>query len=191
MKRVIIVHAWDDHPKSNWYPWLKKELEKIGFKVIVPIMPNTSKPKIKEWISYLKKVVGRLDKETYFVGHSIGCQTILRYLEQENFRSKIPGILFVAGWFKLAHLEGKEVKKIAQPWLKTSINFTKIKPKISKLTVFLSSNEPYGYVEENQRIFNEKLGAKIVIMKNKGHFTSADGVDKLFNALNSIKEMMT
>src|SRR3989344_3577618 len=84
MKRVFIVHGWDFNPEVNWYPWLKKELEKKGFKVIVPEMPNTSEPKINAWVSYLKKVVGKLDEETYFIGHSIGCQTIMRFLEKEN-----------------------------------------------------------------------------------------------------------
>src|SRR3989338_3050206 len=85
MKRIFIIHGWDFNPKMNWYPWLKKKLEKEGFKVIVPEMPNTSKPKINEWVSHLKKVIGKLDENTYFVGHSMGNQTIMRYLEKENY----------------------------------------------------------------------------------------------------------
>jgi len=176
MKRAIIVHGWDYNPKMNWYPWLKKELEKLGFKVIVPTMPNTSKPQIEGWVSHLKKIVGKLDEETYLVGHSIGCQTILRYLEKENFNSKIPKTVFVAGWFKLNNLEDEEVEKIAKPWLETSIDFNKVKPKISQLTVFLSSNDPYDFLKENENTFKEKLGAKVITEKNKGHFTEEDGI---------------
>lgn len=187
MKRAIIVHGWDYNPKMNWYPWLKKELEKIGFKVIVPAMPNSSEPQIEKWVSYLKKVVGKLDEETYFVGHSIGCQTILRYLEQENYNSKIPEVIFVAGWFKLDNLEDKEVKEIADPWINTPIDFNKIKQKIEKLTVFLSGNDPYGYVKENQRNFKEKLGADVIIEDNKGHFTEEDGIIEIPEVLKITK----
>lgn len=189
MKRAIIVHGWDYDPKMNWYPWLKKELEKIGFKVTVPAMPNSPEPQIEKWISHLKKAVGKLDEETYFVGHSIGCQTILRYLEKENFNGKIPGIVFVAGWLKLANLEGEEVEKLAKPWLETPIDFNKVKQKISTLTVFLSSNDPYNFLKENESMFKEKLGAKVIVEKNKGHFTLDDGVDAVPSVVASIKEM--
>ncbi len=186
MKRVIIVHGWDFNPKMNWYSWLKEELENKGYEVVVPEMPNTSEPKIKEWVSHLKKIVGKLNSDTYFVGHSIGCQAIMRFLEKEEFSGKIPKIIFVAGWFKLDNLEGKEVKAIANPWIKNKIDFSKVKRKLSKLTVFLSSNEPYDYTEENARSFKEKLSARVVILKNKGHFTEDDGVKKLPEVLKEI-----
>ena len=103
MKRVFIIHAWGFNPKMNWYLWLKSELEKRYFEVFIPEMPNTDEPKIEEWISHLKKVVGKIDYDTYFVGHSIWCQTIMRYLERENV--KVGNVVFVAGWFKLDNLE--------------------------------------------------------------------------------------
>ena len=65
-KRVFIIHRWDGTPNSDWYPWIKKELENKDFKVEIPIMPNTSEPRIDSWITYLKKVVGKLDDKTYF-----------------------------------------------------------------------------------------------------------------------------
>ncbi len=186
MKRAFIVHRWDGTSKSDWYPWLKKEVEKKGFKVEVPTMPNTSIPKIDDWVNHLKKVVGKLDSETYFIGHSIGCQTIMRYLEKENYNSKIGGIIFVAGWFKLDNLEGEEVEAIANPWMNITIDFNKIKQKIPKLSVFLSTNEPYGFVEENTKIFKEKLNAKVILEKNKGHFTEDDGINELPEVLKEI-----
>lgn len=184
-KRMFIIHGWDFNPKMNWYPWLKKELVKKGFEVFVPEMPNTSEPEIKAWVSHLKNVVGKLDKDTYLIGHSIGCQTIMRFLEKENYDGKVGKIIFVAGWFKLDNLEGEEVK-IADPWLNTPINFNKLKEKINNLTVFLSSNEPYNYLNENKVIFEEKLKAKVVILKNKGHFTEEDGVEELPEVLREI-----
>ena len=179
MKRAFIVHRWDGTPKNDWYPWLKRELEKKGFKVEVPAMPNTFDPKINDWVNHLKKVVGKLDNETYFIGHSIGSQTIMRFLEKEDYNGKIGKMIFVAGWFKLDNLEGKEVEAIANPWIDTPIDFNKIKQKIPKLTVFLSTNEPYGFVEENSKIFKEKLNAKVILEKDKGHFTEDDGVSEL------------
>ena len=189
MKRIFIVHRWDGNPNSDWYPWIKKELENKGFKVEVPKMPSTSEPKIDLWIEHLKKVVGKLDRETYFIGHSIGCQAIMRYLGKESYKGKIGKIVFVAGWFKLDNLENDEVESIAKPWLEKFIDFSKVRQKINKLTVFLSSNEPYNYLKENDSVFKEKLDAKIVILKNKGHFTEDDGITKIEEVLNEFKDV--
>ena len=185
-KRAFIIHRWDGNPKGDWYPWLKKELEKKGFEVEVPEMPNTSEPKINDWINHLKKVVGKLDNETYFIGHSIGCQTIMRFLEKDDYNGKIENIVFVAGWFKLNNLENKEVKTIANPWINTHIDFNKIKPKLSKLIVFLSDNDPYNCLNENKTTFKEKLNAKVIILKDKGHFTEDSGVIGLPEILKEI-----
>jgi len=186
-KRVFIVHGWDSNPKTSWYPWLKKALERKGFKVIVPEMPNTSEPEINTWISHLKKIVRALDEDTYFIGHSIGCQTIMRFLEKEDYNGKIGKVIFVAGWFKLDHLENEEVETIANPWINTPIDFNKIKQKLSSLTVFLSSNEPYNYIEENKITFGEKLKAKVLILENKGHFTEEDSVKEVPEFLKEIQ----
>ncbi len=185
-KRLFIIHGWDFNPKMNWYLWLKKELGKKGFKVIIPEMPNTSEPEINAWVSHLKMVVGELNQDTYFIGHSIGCQTIMRFLEKEDYNGKIGKAIFVAGWFKLENLENEKVKAIAMPWINTPINFNKVKSKISKLTVFLSSNEPYGFVEDNAKTFREKLGAKVILEENKGHFTEDEGVTELPEILKEI-----
>ena len=190
MKRVFIIHGWDFNPDMNWYPWLKKELEKKGFEVIVPKMPNTSEPKIEEWVLHLKKIVGKLNQNTYFIGHSMGCQTIMRFLEKENYNGKINKIVFVAGWFKLDNLEDEEVEAVAKPWLKTKIDLNKVREKISKLTVFLSSNDPHNLLKENEIMFKKELGAKVVILKDKGHFTDSDKVNKLPFVLQEFKNMI-
>mgnify|MGYP001600273197 CR=1 FL=1 len=188
MKKIYLIHGWGEHPNGHFFPWLKKELQKNGFKVIQPQMPNTETPKIKEWVDFLSELVGIADKNTFFVGHSIGCQTILRYLENQN--KKIGGVVFVAGWFDLDNLESLKSIEIAKPWINNPINFEKIKDICSKITVFLSSNEPYNFVEKNKRIFQEKLNAKVYILENKGHFCENDGVTKLPEVLQALKEMI-
>ena len=81
-KRVFIIHGWEGNANSkDWIPWLSRKLKSRGFKVNAPNMPNTNEPKIRSWVRYLEKRVGKPDSETYFVGHSLGCQAILRYLE--------------------------------------------------------------------------------------------------------------
>src|SRR3989344_6946533 len=99
-KRVIITHGWGGHPKGDWFPWLKKELEAKSFEVHIPRLPNAENPRIEKWVPKLAQVVGVADEETYFVGHSMGCQAIARYLESLPEGVKIGGAVFVAGFFK-------------------------------------------------------------------------------------------
>lgn len=185
-KRVFIIHGWGFKPKHNWYPWLKKELESKEFEAYVPEMPNTDEPEIGAWVGHLEEIVGKPDEQTYFVGHSVGCQTILRYLEKSN--AKIGGIVCVAGWFNLAGLkeEGEEVIAIARPWIETPIDFEKVKNTASNITAIFSDNEPYGYVEENKKVFEDKLNAKIIIEHKKGHFEKDDGVTEIPSVLEAI-----
>ncbi|MBI2667263.1 DUF1749 domain-containing protein [Candidatus Woesearchaeota archaeon] len=184
--KVYIIHRWDGTPKSDWYPWLKKELEKKGFEVITPEMPNTSEPEINQWVSHLNKIIKNSSEEIYLIGHSIGCQAIMRYLTtQTNIR--IRKVIFVSGWFTLKNLEDKESEKIAKSWIETPIEFNKIKNKAKNITVFLSDNDPFVNLKENKEIFEKNLNAKIIVEKNKGHFTKDDGIDKIPEVLEMIK----
>ncbi len=161
MKRIIIVHGWSGSPDDNWLPWLNVELEKLGHEVIVPSMPDTDSPVIEKWVSKLAEVVGTPDAETYLIGHSIGCQTIMRYLETIN--TPIGGALFVAGWFNLENLETDEEKRLAEPWIKTPIDINKIKSVLPKSTLVISDNDDYGAFEENKQKFSDFVTKTVVL----------------------------
>ena len=180
MKRVFIIHGWGSNPKDDWFPWIKKELESKGFKVEIPVMPNTDEPKVNEWVGFLKKIVKNPDKDTYFIGHSIGCQTILRYLENLDKKIKIGGCIFVAGWFNLIPepIEEEGGTEIARPWIETSMDFKKITSHTDKFLAIFSDNDPVVPLTDN-KLFKERLKAKIIIEHNKGHFNKSDGVKEM------------
>ncbi|MBP7708398.1 alpha/beta fold hydrolase [Candidatus Pacearchaeota archaeon] len=170
MKTVILVHGWGGSSKDSWLPWLKKELEKKDFQVITPDMPgNPDDPKIRKWVNHLQKIIKNPNKETYFIGHSMGCQAIMRYFEKVPKKTKVGGVLFVAGWFHLANLKSEE-EKTAKHWTGTPIDLKDIKNKIKKAVFLVSKDEPFGFVEENSKTFKEKLNAKVITKENYGHF---------------------
>lgn len=178
MKRVFIVHGWGGNPEEGWLPWLKKELESRNFQVIVPQMPNTETPRIDEWVPFLSELVGEPQEEDFFVGHSIGCQTIMRYLESIAPK-KAGGAVFVAGWFTLKGLEGPDEEKLASPWVVLPIDFEKIKTTTRKFLAILSDDDPYVPLTDAD-IFRDQLGAEIIIEHGKGHLNGpADGVMEL------------
>ena len=187
-KTIVIVHGWDSSSKGDWFPWLQKECEKLGFETIVPDMPETETPEISKWVSRLKETVKSVDENTYFVGHSIACQTIMRFLAGQE--KKVGGAVFVAPWFNVIKLESKEVEEVARPWIETPIDFNKLKKVLTKLTTIFSNNDPFVPFEESKKIFEEKLNPKIVVVHNAGHVIAADGFTEFPEALTELKSII-
>jgi hypothetical protein len=192
MKRVFIIHGWGGNPKEAWFPWLKRELEKREFKAVIPKMPGAEHPKIKTWTNHLKKIVGKPDENTYFVGHSIGCPAIMHYLEKLPKNTKVGGVVFVAGWFhlKLDAIEKEEPgsSKRVMPWIKSKLNFSKIKAHTKKFIAIFSTNDEYVPLSD-KNLFKKRLNAKIIVLKNKGHMGSSSGLKRLRAALDSLIQL--
>ena len=179
---MFIIHGWGGSPEEGWFPWLGQQLQQQGFTVHIPTMPDTIHPRIKMWLTHLSKIVGIIDANTYFVGHSIGCQAILRYVESFSGTVRVGGIVLVAPWMYLDKQtmkeEGKESIKIATPWVETPIDFKNVKQKIRKCVAVFSDNDLYVPLD-NSTLFQQELGAKVIIEKQKGHFSGSDGITKL------------
>ena len=176
-------------PDGDWRPWLVRELEKKGYEVHSPEMPDMDTPVIKKWVNRLSELVGAPDEETYFVGHSIGCQAILRYLEKIS--APVGGAVFVAGWFDLKNLEeeGEEIIATARPWIETPIDLQKVRSALPKSTLIISDNDPYDTFEMNKEKFAE-LGSKIIVLPNAGHITAEDGFTELPVALSELEGLL-
>ena len=172
-KRIIIVHGWDGSPTGDWIGWATEAFKEKGYEVITPAMPDTSSPVIEKWVTHLKEIVGTVHENTYFIGHSIGCQTIMRFLE--TIDTKVGGAIFVAGWFDLKNLETKEAEEIARPWIDTSINYEKVKANLAWSVVVLGDNDPWVPYEETKKDFETRLGSEIFTIQGGGHITSDDG----------------
>lgn len=190
-KRVFIIHGWGGYPSEGWFPWLKSELEKVGFSVTIPEMPNSDEPRISTWIRFLQKIINNPDQDTYLVGHSIGCQAIARFIESLPEGVKIGGAVFVAGFFKrLTNLEEEEISSgVDKEWLDTPINFNNIRNKLIKSIAIFSSNDECVPLD-NQDDFRDKLGSEIIIDGEKGHFSGSDGTYELPVVLESILKML-
>lgn len=187
-KKVIIVHGWEGSPDEPMHEWLRGELEAKGFLVLEPRLPHPEKPTIDEWVPYLAKIVGKINANTFFIGHSIGCQTILRYLEALPPEIKVGGAFFIAGWFTLKNLETKKEKEIAQPWLETPLNFEKIKSHTNNFTAVFSDNDPFVPLSD-KNLFEKNLGAKTSVEHKMGHFDQASDIKEVPTVLKAFLKM--
>ncbi len=188
MKKVYIVHGWDGSPDEPLFMWLDANLSLKGYQVKRLRMPDPETPIIEPWLATLQKEV-ELDEHTILVGHSVGCQAVMRFLEAQNESTRIAGMLLLAPWMHLDQTtieeEGEEVIEIAQPWMETPINFEKVKRLSSQVVAIFSDNDEFVPVSE-ETFFAEKLGAKTIMEHEKGHFSPAENISELPSALEAI-----
>ena len=153
-------------------------------------MPEPLHPRIETWVPFLIRQVGVPDENTYFVGHSIGSQTILRFIESLPQETRIGGAVFLAPWVHLtdAAYEAPEDVVIAKPWLETPIAWDKAKSHVKKFIAIFSNDDPLVPLSD-AKVFEEKLGAEIVIEHDKGHFSGSSGIKELPSLLDAVLEL--
>jgi predicted alpha/beta hydrolase family esterase len=182
VKRAFLIHGWEGHPEEGWRPWLRDRLEESEFDVFVPAMPDTNHPKMNTWIDHLSRIVGEPDENCYFVGHSLGCIAILRYLETLRQDQMVGGAILVAGFSQKLKID--EIKN----FFLRPVEWEKIRSHCSKFVAIHSDNDPYVPLWYGD-IFKDKLGAKLIIQHDMKHFSGSDGITRLPVAFDSLLEM--
>ncbi len=184
MKRAVIVHCWGGSANYAWYPWAKAELEKLGYQVSVPNMPDPDPPKLKTWLPHLQQVIGEPDEDLLLIGHSIGNAAIMRYLESLPEGMQVGKVILVAGFTDQLGFEELE------NFFETRLDYIKIKPKSKNGFVAIQSdNDPFVSKQYGERLKNE-LGAKLVIKHNAQHMSGAvDGEESCLELPEIIEEL--
>ena len=182
-KRVFIIHGWGGSPESGWKPWLATQLKKRGFKVHNLAMPDTDSPNVRAWVVYLAKNIGKPDKNTILVGHSLGCPTILRYLESVKNGNMIGGAVLVAGpaddtkWYP-------EISPFLIPFKWNTIRLRCMK------FIAIYSDDDYWVPLQHGGIIRFRLGAQLIIKHGMKHFSGDDGCRMLPVVLEAILSIM-
>ncbi len=187
MKRLFIVHGWDGSSSEPLMAWLKGEGTAAGFETVALEMPGSATPTIGAWVNHLKSTIEYIDENTFFICHSIGAQTLLRYL-QEPDGVTLGGAVFIAPWMTLTGIDSEDDKNVARPWLENPIDWNKVKAAGGKYISIFSDNDAFVPLKENSEFFAEKLGSKIVVETGKGHFSPKD-VSLLPSATQALTEI--
>jgi uncharacterized protein len=181
VKRAVIVHCWEGTPEYCWYPWARRELEKMGYEVKVPAFPDTQKPELVKWLPVLQEAIGTPDEDLVLIGHSVGCITILRYLESLKEDEKIGKAILVAPFTD--HLNYDELKN----FFSDPIVWELIKEHCGKFVCIHSDDDPYVALSHADK-FKEKLDAEIIVKHEAGHMSGAIDGDKSTKELPEVIE---
>jgi len=162
MKNAIIFHGTGCNPDSYWQPYLKRELEKVGFEVSIPALPNPNRPDIAEWLPIALKE--NYSAETVLVGHSAGCPLVLSVLE--NLKNPVKQAILVAGYARLK--DPKYPEKILQD----QYDWDKIRKNVDEIIFINSDNDPWGCDDVEGRYMFDQLGGTQIILHGEGHMGS-------------------
>lgn len=156
----------------------------------MPDAYGKEQPQIQPRINVIRDAVGIPDESTYFIGHSIGCQSIDRYLETLSSKTKIGGVVYVAGWLTLKGLDdyGEEDKEAAKPWLETPIDFEKVRTICPKSVAIFTRDDPFVDVN-NAEFYKEKLGSETIILDSGGHLNDESNVKELPEVIEAMEEV--
>jgi len=194
---VFLVHGWGGNNEGNWFNWIKEETQK-SFDTIIPNFPNSTKPKLKEWIAEMEKYKSKFDSNTILIGHSLGCPTICSFLEKNKI--KVKKLILVAPCpSKYNEKDFEIIKKLGAPkeeenalkrYLEDlNINFNNVSKYADKIVLYLSKDDPY--VDNFNFRLNEysALNYEAKLFENFGHFNGETGMGFFSEILNDIKNI--
>lgn len=176
MKNIFIIHGSKGYPEENWFPWLKKELEKFpGLTVTVPQfqVPDgdiQGGHHYNEWLSLLSQYRDLINEETIFIGHSRGCGFIMHALIDLKI-AKIAGLFLVAPWIQYRWYDSPNNK--VESFHMIPIDWASLKKISSHTEVFQSKNDVIP-IEEGIGIA-AMLEAHLELVTDAGHFNTLAG----------------
>ncbi len=124
----------------------------------------------------------RHDDSAHIIGHSLGCATVLRFLESLSEHQKVGGVIMVAGF-----LDDRGDSEIST-FFKKEFNYERIRMHSHRFVSIHSDNDPSlkpNYLKHSY-IFLSKLKAKIIIIPDGGHFSMADNCFEFPEVVNEV-----
>jgi len=183
--KAFIIHGTFGHPQENWFPWLKEELEKLGFEVFVPAFPTPEGQSLESWMRAFEEFLPKVDWETIFVAHSIGPAFVLSVLER--LEKPVKACFFVSGF--VGSLGKREFDEFNDDIAKREFDWSKIRKNCGRFFLFHSDNDPYVPVEKARNL-GRLLGARPIIVKGAGHFNEKAGYKEFPLLLEKIREFV-
>jgi len=174
MKRAVILHGTSDSPDDNWQPWIKKELENVGYEVFAPELPGNDKPNRGTYADFLQNS-GWDFKDNLLIGHSSGATTVLNLLSSDRF-PHIKTAVLVGTFLDETLLDGVDWYEYNKEMFKNlfppaGFDVEKIKQKADHFYFIHGEKDPLCD-PETARKFCEEIGGTFVLVPGAGHFSS-------------------
>lgn len=166
-KRVILLHGKGGTSDGAFKPWLKDKLEKFGYEVQTPQLPNAGEPNDEEQADFVEKHC-TLDEQTVVVGHSFGGLVALRLAERGH---KFKRIALVGTPFTGEFLDSRPRPTVTAA-IKRGFDFERIKKNAG--FVLLYDTHDHAIPTKDGDAYHEKLGGYLMkTQAETSHFNGA------------------
>jgi predicted alpha/beta hydrolase family esterase len=171
-------------PASNWFPWLKHELEACGHTVAVPTFPTPQGQSLEAWRTVANGVLEKSNPaQTILVGHSIGATFALRIAENAVFPFKA---VFAVAPF--AHDLGlAPYDQLNASFTRPPFDWDRVREKAGHISCFAGNDDPYvplAYAKE----VADGAGVALTVIAKGGHLNAESGYLEFPLLLNEIRQ---
>ena len=186
MKNAFIFHGTEGYPEENWFPWLKRELEKLDYQVYVPHFPSPPNipARIAEWFDVLKKYEQYINEDTILIGHSLGGIFTLRLLER--LEHPIKAAIFIGTPIGVRPILNYEKDNSFSGF---SFDWNVIIQKAKHFLVFQSNDDPFVCLSNGEQLA-KNLNVALHFVPNAGHFNAKAGYTKFDLLLEKLKPFL-
>lgn len=164
---VFILHGTMGSPEGNWFPWLERELRGLGIEVFVPKFPTPEGQSLDNWLKTFEPYQKYVNKESVFVGHSMGPGFILRLLERR--KTPIKAAILTAPFDDFIGVEPFDT--LNKTFIDHPFDWKKIKQNCPKFVVFAGDDDPYIPIKQTKRIA-KNLEVRINWIKGGKHLNA-------------------
>jgi len=176
IKAIIIPGNGDDNPEDKWFPYVRRELEKLGITVENNKYPDAILARKKYWLPFIKRQGA--DENTILIGHSSGSVAAMRFAE----KNKILGSVLVGAYVSNLGIEDeKKSGYFDAPW-----NWKAIKENQKWILQFASTDDSFIPISEAREI-HKQLDTQYYEYNDKGHFGSHDNKFEFPEMIQAIK----
>lgn len=168
----FIIHGSFGSPFSNWFPWLRNEIEQRNLIVYTPDFPSgVGYQNYENWEKLFEVYVqaGLINENTVIFAHSIAPVFVSKFLVTHKL--KIKKLVFVCGFNNYLGIND-EYDNVNETMYFD--NLEDVKQYADEIICFYSDNDPY--VKYNvEKSFADDVATKQIIIKDGGHLNSETG----------------
>lgn len=179
--QVFLIHGYHSSPHKKWFQWLNLQgiMKNIKFKAIE--LPDPDNPDPEKWRETIALEVGVVTKQIGIVGHSLGCQAALQYLDSlSDDQWKLGRMVLVSGFNE----PFGDDPAIAN-FVGDGVDLTSIKGHVGGITVIRSDDDPEVPAELTDKLAIG-LGVPPTVVPGAKHFRDSDGVGQVPEVLEGL-----
>lgn len=168
--KILILHGAHGAPETNWFPWLRDQLETSGQEVSTPRFPTPDGQSLETWLGVLNDANDQAPSDTVLVGHSLGVALALRLAERTD--EPYAAAFLAAGFF--GELGLPDYDPINASFFEGGIDWDRVRRGANRWHAYAGDDDPYVPVARSEEIAGH-TGGSLTIIEGGGHLNQETG----------------